>query len=88
MKRIVPNFLRVVFLLSVLSSTACLAETVKLAYIAYMSGPFALLGDEALKAFQAAADIVNSKGGVLGGKKIEIVPFDGISVSRRTPTCM
>ena len=63
-------------------------DTVKLAYIAYMSGPFALLGDEALKAFQAAADIVNSKGGVLGGKKIEIVPFDGISVSRRTPTCM
>ena len=51
-------------------------DTVKLAYIAYMSGPFALLGDEALKAFQAAADIVNSQGGVLGGKQIEIVPFD------------
>ena len=39
-------------------------DTVKLAYIAYMSGPFALLGEEALKAFQAAADIVNSQGGV------------------------
>lgn len=84
MKRIVPNFLRVVFLLSVLSSTACLAETVKLAYIAYMSGPFALLGDEALKAFQAAADIVNSKGGVLGGKKIEIVPFDNKGNAQET----
>jgi branched-chain amino acid transport system substrate-binding protein len=52
------------------------AETIKLAYIAYMSGPFALLGDEALHAFQAAADSVNSQGGVVGGKKIEIVPFD------------
>jgi branched-chain amino acid transport system substrate-binding protein len=55
---------------------ACAEDTVKLAYIAYMSGPFALLGEEGLKAFQAAADIVNSQGGVLGGKKIEIVPFD------------
>jgi len=29
-----------------------------------------------LKNVQAAADIVNSRGGVLGGKKFEVVPFD------------
>jgi branched-chain amino acid transport system substrate-binding protein len=59
-------------------------ETVKLAYIAYMSGPFALLGEEALKAFRAAADIVNARGGVAGGKKIEIVPFDNKGTPQET----
>ena len=63
---------------------ACAEDTVKLAYIAYMSGPFALLGEEALKAFQAAADIVNARGGVAGGKKIEIVPFDNKGTPQET----
>jgi branched-chain amino acid transport system substrate-binding protein len=51
-------------------------ETIRIAYIDGLSSAFALQFEEALKAFQAAADIVNSRGGVLGGKKIEIVPFD------------
>jgi len=44
-----------------------------------MSGPFALLGEERLKIFQASADIVNARGGVLGGRKIQIVAFDNKS---------
>jgi branched-chain amino acid transport system substrate-binding protein len=52
------------------------ADSVKLAYIVGLSGPYALPGEERVKTFQLAADLVNSRGGVLGGKKLEIVPFD------------
>jgi branched-chain amino acid transport system substrate-binding protein len=55
------------------------ADTIKLAVLGPMSGPFALQGEERLKIFQASADIVNARGGVLGGRKIEIVAFDNKS---------
>ena len=58
---------------------AMAADTIKLAVLGPMSGPFALQGEERLKIFQASADIVNARGGVLGGKKIEIVAFDNKS---------
>jgi branched-chain amino acid transport system substrate-binding protein len=58
---------------------AIAADTVKLAVLGPLSGPFALQGEERLKIFQAGADIVNARGGVLGGRKIEIVAFDNKS---------
>jgi len=58
---------------------AVAADAIKLAVLGPMSGPFALQGEERLKIFQASADIVNARGGVLGGKKIEIVAFDNKS---------
>ena len=58
---------------------AIAADTIKLALLGPMSGPFALQGEERLKIFQASADIVNACGGVLGGRKIEIVAFDNKS---------
>jgi branched-chain amino acid transport system substrate-binding protein len=58
---------------------AIAADTVKLAVLGPLSGPFALQGEERLKIFQASADIVNARGGVLGGRKIEIVAFDNKS---------
>ena len=58
---------------------AVAADTIKLAVLGPMSGPFALQGEERLKIFQASADIVNARGGVLGGRKIEIVAFDNKS---------
>ena len=60
-------------------SVAAAVETIKLAVLGPMTGPFALQGEERLKVFQASADIVNARGGVLGGKKIEIVGFDNKS---------
>ena len=59
--------------------SAIAADTIKLALLGPMSGPFALQGEERLKIFQASADIVNARGGVLGGRKIEIVAFDNKS---------
>ncbi len=66
-------------LLAVQLSVAFAAESVKLAVLGPMSGPFALQGEERLKIFQASADIVNARGGVLGGRKIEIIAFDNKS---------
>ena len=55
---------------------ALAADTIKVAFLGSLSGPFALQGEETLKNVEAAADIVNSRGGALGGRKFEIVPFD------------
>ena len=59
------------------SLTASGADTVKIAYIGMLSGPFALVGEDILKSFRGAADMVNAQGGVLVNKQIEVVSFDG-----------
>ncbi len=60
---------------AVLLSFAAHAQTLKIAYIEPLSGPFANTGAQGLAEFQFYADWLNKRGGVLG-KKIEIVPFD------------
>lgn len=57
-------------------SGALAADTIKVAFLGSLSGPFALQGEETLKNLQAATDFVNARGGVLDGRKLEIVPFD------------
>ena len=47
----------------------------KIAYIDPLSGPFANVGEQGLKHFQAMADEINAKGGI-GGKKVEVIGFD------------
>ena len=66
----------VAFVFSVLPSTESYAETVKIAVIVGLSGTNAIYGEGQLNAFNAAAELVNERGGVLGGKKIEIIPLD------------
>jgi len=61
---------------AVYCAVAASAEPVRVAYFGSLSGPFALQGEETLKNLQAAADYVNGRGGVLDGRKLEIVPFD------------
>ncbi len=51
------------------------AQTIKIAYLEGLSGPFANVGEVGLRHLQFFADRVNEKGGVLG-QKIEVVPFD------------
>ncbi len=57
-------------------SSALAADTIKVAFVSSLSGPFALQGEETMKNIAAASDLINSRGGVLGGTAIEIVPFD------------
>ncbi len=54
---------------------AASANTVKIAYLEGLSGPFANVGEVGLRHLQFAADRINAKGGVLG-QKIEVIPFD------------
>jgi branched-chain amino acid transport system substrate-binding protein len=65
-----------VIALAVPAGSAIAADPVRIAYVDPLSGPFAATGENGLKQFQFAADAINRAGGVLGGRKIEIVPFD------------
>ena len=52
------------------------SDTVKIAYVDPLSGFMANVGEAGVKQFRYVIDQVNAKGGVLGGKKIELVTFD------------
>jgi branched-chain amino acid transport system substrate-binding protein len=58
-----------------LASTPASAQ-IKIAYIDALSGPFANVGEVNLSHFQFIAETINAAGGVLGGQKFQIVPFD------------
>ena len=68
--------------LSALSVNA--AETIKIAHMDPLSGPFALVGESDGRLLQAAVDDVNGRGGVLGGVKLEVVHFDDKSSPQET----
>lgn len=58
-------------------------EPVRIAFMDPLSGAFASIGNSGLKQIQFAADyLFNSKGGILGGRMIEIVPLD----NKQSPT--
>jgi branched-chain amino acid transport system substrate-binding protein len=59
-----------------LSSLALAQEPVRIAYIEGMSGPFANVGELGMRHLQIAIEDVNSRGGVLGGRKLELVVYD------------
>ena len=50
-------------------------ETIKLAFISGLSGSMAMQAVEAFKDYQAATDMVNSRGGVLDGRRFEMVAY-------------
>jgi branched-chain amino acid transport system substrate-binding protein len=53
------------------------AQNIKVAYIDPLSGPFANVGEQGLAEFRFAVDRINAAGGVLGGRKLEVIGFDG-----------
>ncbi|MDA8141467.1 MAG: branched-chain amino acid ABC transporter substrate-binding protein [Desulfobacteraceae bacterium] len=76
MKTTLMRSLLIIAFLTLLSLPAMAADTIKIAYIDPLSGAMAGVGDAGYKHFQYNAELLNAKGGVLGGKKFEIVPFD------------
>lgn len=50
-------------------------DTIRIAHIEPMSGPFANVGDFTLKQFQLLAERMNANGGILG-RDVEIVAYD------------
>ena len=51
---------------------AATAQSVRIAFIDPLSGPFANIGEMEVRAFQYAIDLVNAR----GGAKLELVTFD------------
>lgn len=52
------------------------ADSIKIAYIDPLSGPFANVGEASGRHIQLAIEGVNSRGGVLGGKMLELISLD------------
>jgi branched-chain amino acid transport system substrate-binding protein len=55
------------------------ADTVKIAVIDPLSGPFANVGEAMVRHVQLTADAINARGGVLGGTKFEVIALDSKS---------
>ncbi len=51
-------------------------DRIRIAYIEGLSGPFANVGEMGLRHLELAVEVINQRGGVLGGKKFEVVPYD------------
>ena len=61
----------------IIGASAAFADTIKVAFIDPLSGPFASTGTNGLHQFEFAADyLINQNGGVLNGDTFEIVGFD------------
>ena len=60
------------------------AEVVRIAYLAPLSGSNALVFEESLKIFRAAAEGANAREGARFGITIEIVPFDNKGTAQDT----
>ena len=62
--------------LATLMSFGAQAQNIKVAYIDPLSGMMAQTGEQGLAEFRFTVDHINKRGGVLGGRKLEVVPFD------------
>lgn len=61
------------------------ADVIRIAFIDPISGTFSATGTNSLHQFEfAAEELVNNKGGVLGGKRFEIVAMDNKASPRET----
>ncbi len=69
---------------AVLAGAAQASETIKIGLIEPMSGPIAAVGRDTLFAFEFWAGKVNERGGVLGGRQLEIVPLDNAMNAEKT----
>jgi branched-chain amino acid transport system substrate-binding protein len=59
-----------------LSWSAQAADPVRLGFIEPLSGPVAAVGRDQLEQFEFIVNRINDRGGVLGGRKLEIVQLD------------
>ncbi len=67
-----------------LSVPGLAAEAVRIGLIEPLSGPVAAVGSETLDNFSFAASEVNRRGGVLGGRKLEIIGLDNAMKAEKT----
>ncbi len=58
------------------AGSALAADNIKVAFIDPLSGPFANVGESEVRHFQHIIEGINARGGVLGGRKLELAAFD------------
>jgi branched-chain amino acid transport system substrate-binding protein len=92
MKRVGLGYLIAVFLV-LFCQNGWAAETVKYGLGLPLTGPVAFLGNEYLKGAQTAVDEINKAGGILGGRKLELIvrdhkgiPSEAVTVAKRLVT--
>jgi branched-chain amino acid transport system substrate-binding protein len=61
---------------SLVGRTALAAEPIKIGLVAALSGPSAKSGEGITRGLQVAIDEINAKGGLLGGRMLELVRRD------------
>lgn len=69
---------------SALPARAQNPEPVRIAFVDPLSGPLASSGQLGLNHYRYAVDRINAAGGVLGGRKLEIVAFDNKASPQET----
>ena len=76
----------IIFSISLVSFnfSAFAKDPIKIAMIEPMSGPLAAIGLDLIEQMEFFAERVNEQGGVLGGRHIEIVPFDNQMIAEKT----
>src|SRR6476661_90825 len=63
-----------------ISGTAHAADPIKIGHVAALSGASAQSGEAITRGLTIAIDEINAKGGLLGGRKLELVQRDDESV--------
>jgi branched-chain amino acid transport system substrate-binding protein len=78
MKKMMMVMLTGIFLMTccLFVSGTMAAQPVVIAVQAPITGPWAFEGQMAVQSCKVAADLINKKGGILGGRMIEILEFD------------
>jgi branched-chain amino acid transport system substrate-binding protein len=71
-------------LVSFLALSVQAADPIRVGHIDPFSGPIAAVGLEGQDNFNFAAEWINTRGGVLGGRKIEMVPLDNAMSAEKT----
>jgi branched-chain amino acid transport system substrate-binding protein len=75
MRNVVPRFMLAIAIV-VCTAQAQAAEPILVALNMPLSGPFANTGELYVKSSQFMVDRINARGGVVNGRKLEIVAFD------------
>ena len=71
-----------------LAASTFAADTIKIAHIDPMSGPFGLAGQTLSKHFDAIVEDINAKGGVLGKTQFEVSHFDNKASAQDSVTLL
>ena len=66
-------------IIALAATSSFAADSVRIAVIDPLSGPFANVGEAMVRYTQLAADTINARGGVLGGSRFEIITLDSKS---------